>query len=79
VASLYKKVISGKPYWYLREMGWAGGKPMLVSDRYLGAAADIEALLDAHEAAVLPSGPGTWRSGTWPQPGESCRTWAWPR
>ena len=54
MASLYKKVISGKPYWYLREMGWADGKPKLVSDRYLGTAADIEALLDAREAAVLP-------------------------
>ena len=54
MASLYKKVISGKPYWYLREMGWADGKPVLVSERYLGTAADIEALLDAREAAVLP-------------------------
>jgi transposase len=54
VASLYKKVISGRPYWYLREMGWAGGKPKMVSERYLGTAADIEALLDAHEAAVVP-------------------------
>jgi transposase len=54
MASLYKKVISGKPYWYLREMGWVDGKPKLVSDRYLGTAADIEALLDAREAAVLP-------------------------
>ena len=54
MASLYKKVISGKPYWYLREMGWVNGKPKLVSERYLGTAADIEALLDAREAAVLP-------------------------
>ena len=54
MASLYKKVISGKPYWYLREMGWADGKPKLVSERYLGSAADIEALLDAREAALLP-------------------------
>jgi transposase len=54
MASLYKKVVSGKPYWYLREMGWAAGKPKLVSERYLGTAADIEALLDAREAAVLP-------------------------
>ena len=54
MASLYKKVISGKPYWYLREMGWAEGKPKLVSERYLGTAADIEALLDAREAAVMP-------------------------
>jgi transposase len=54
MASLYKKVISGKPYWYLREMGWADGKPKLVSERYLGTGADIEALLDAREAAMLP-------------------------
>jgi transposase len=54
VASLYKKVISGKPYWYLREMGWVDGKPKLISERYVGTAADIEALLDAREAAVLP-------------------------
>jgi len=54
VASLYKKVISGKPYWYLREMGWVDGKPKMISERYLGTAADIEALLDAREAAALP-------------------------
>jgi transposase len=54
MASLYKKVISGKPYWYLREMGWVDGKPKLVSERYLGTAAEIEALLDAREAAALP-------------------------
>src|SRR6516165_11150862 len=54
MASLYKKVISGKPYWYLREMGWVDGKPKVISERYLGTAAEIEALLDAREAAVLP-------------------------
>ena len=54
MASLYKKVISGRPYGYLREMGWVDGKPKMVSERYLGTAAEIEALLDAREAAVLP-------------------------
>ena len=54
VASLYKKVISGKTYWYLREMGWVDGKPKMVSERYLGTAAEIAALLEAREAAVLP-------------------------
>jgi transposase len=54
MASLYKKMISGKPYWYLREMGWVDGKPKMISERYLGTAADIEALLDAREAAALP-------------------------
>jgi len=54
MASLYKKMIGGKPYWYLREMGWVDGKPKMISERYLGSAADIEALLDAREAAILP-------------------------
>src|SRR5258705_12176902 len=54
MGSLYKKVISGKPYWYLREMGWVDGKPKLVSERYLGTAAEIEALLDAREQAMRP-------------------------
>src|SRR5208282_4588276 len=54
MASLYKKTINGKPYWYLREMARVDGKPKLVSERYLGSAADIEALLDAREAAALP-------------------------
>jgi len=54
VASLYKKVISGRPYWYLREMAWVDGKPKMVSERYLGSAADIAARLEAREAAVMP-------------------------
>src|SRR6266704_2272649 len=54
MTSLYKKVISGKPYWYLREMGWVDGKPKMVSERYVGTAAEVEALLDAREQAMLP-------------------------
>lgn len=54
MASLYKKTINGKPYWYLRQMARVGGKPKMVSERYLGSAADIEALLDAREGAVIP-------------------------
>ncbi|TDW31256.1 IS1634 family transposase [Cryobacterium psychrophilum] len=55
MASLYKKTINGKPYWYLREMARVDGKPKMVSERYLGSAADIEALHDAREAELLPS------------------------
>jgi hypothetical protein len=54
VASLYPKKISGKTYWYLREMGRVAGKPKMVSERYLGTAAEIEALLEAREQAVVP-------------------------
>src|SRR5258707_8797584 len=52
--SLCKKVMSGKPYWYLREMGWVDGKPKMTSERYLGTAAEIEALLDARERDIRP-------------------------
>src|SRR5674476_1124589 len=55
MASLYKKVVSGKPYWYLRQMARVDGKPKVVSERYLGSAADIEALLDTREEAVAPA------------------------
>ncbi|MGB7981085.1 MAG: IS1634 family transposase [Candidatus Nanopelagicales bacterium] len=55
MASLYKKTISGKPYWYLRTMARVDGKPKMVSERYLGTGADIEALLDAREAAISPA------------------------
>jgi len=54
VSSVYKKIINGKPYYYLREMGWVEGKPKMVSERYLGSAADIVAAMDAVEAAMLP-------------------------
>src|SRR5665811_1073159 len=55
MASLYKKVVNGRPYWYLRQMARVDGKPKMVSERYLGSATDIEALLEANEDAVLPA------------------------
>src|SRR5260370_33659151 len=54
MASLYPKKIGGKTYWYLREMGRVDGKPKMISERYLGTAADIAAAMEAREAAVLP-------------------------
>jgi transposase len=54
VASLYKKVINGKPYWYLREMARIDGKPKMVSERYLGTAAEIAAAVEGRQAAALP-------------------------
>ena len=54
MASLYKKVINGRPYWYLRQMARVDGKPKMVSERYLGSADEIAVLLDAREEAVVP-------------------------
>ena len=54
MASLYKKIINGKPYFYLREMARVDGKPKMVSERYLGSAADIAAAMDRAEAGMVP-------------------------
>jgi transposase len=54
MASLYPKKIGGKTYWYLREMGRVDGKPKMVSERYLGTAAEIAAAVEGREAAALP-------------------------
>ena len=54
MASLYRKVINGRPYYYLREMGWVDGKPKMVSERYLGSVADIVKAMDAAEAGMMP-------------------------
>src|SRR6266545_102522 len=54
MASLYPKKVSGKTYWYLREMARVGGKPKLVSERYLGTAADIAAAVEGSGTASVP-------------------------
>jgi transposase len=54
VASLYPKKIGGKTYGYLREMARVGGKPKMVSERYLGSAEQIAAAVEGREAAALP-------------------------
>ena len=46
VASVQPKVINGKTYYYLVESARVDGKPRVVSQRYLGSAADITAALD---------------------------------
>ncbi len=42
MASLTKKLINGRPYYYLRESAWVDGRPKVVRTRYLGRAEDIE-------------------------------------
>lgn len=54
MASLYPKKINGKTYWYLREMARVEGKPKMVSERYLGTAADIAAAVEATGTASAP-------------------------
>jgi transposase len=54
MASLYRKKIGGKTYWYLREMARVDGRPKMVSERYLGTAADIAAAVEGAESAALP-------------------------
>src|SRR5260370_31280781 len=54
MGSVDPKKMGGKTYWYLREVGRVDGKPKMISERYLGTAADIAAAMEAREAAVLP-------------------------
>src|SRR5680860_1490279 len=52
MASIHGKQIGGQTYYYLREVARVDGKPKVVSQRYLGKAADIVAAMDG--AATLP-------------------------
>ena len=52
MASLIGKRIGGQTYYYLREVARVGGKPKIVSQRYLGKAEDIAAAMEG--AVVLP-------------------------
>ncbi len=54
MASLYPKKLGGKTYWYLREMARVDGRPKMVSERYLGTAADIAAAMGAQDTAMAP-------------------------
>ena len=53
VASVQPKVVNGKTYCYLVESARVCGKPRIVSQRYLGSAADVTAALDG--ATVTPA------------------------
>jgi transposase len=46
MGSITGKTIKGQTYYYLREVARVGGKPKIISQRYLGKASDIEAAID---------------------------------
>ena len=52
MSSLIGKRIGGQTYYYLREVARVGGKPKIVSQRYLGKASDIAAAMQG--AVVAP-------------------------
>ena len=52
MTSIIGKTIKGQTYYYSREVARVGGKPKIVSQRYLGKAADIEAAIAG--ATVMP-------------------------
>lgn len=54
MASIIGKTIKGQTYYYMREVARVGGKPKVISQRYLGKAADIEAAIAG--ATVTPDG-----------------------
>jgi transposase len=52
MSSVISKKISGQTYYYLAESARVGGKPRIVSQRYLGRASDIAAAMEG--ATALP-------------------------
>jgi hypothetical protein len=52
MASIVGKRINAQTYYYLREVARVGGRPKIVSQRYLGRAADVAAAVDG--AVTLP-------------------------
>jgi transposase len=52
MSSIIGKTINGQTYYYAREVARVGGKPKIVSQRYLGKAPDIEAAVAG--ATTLP-------------------------
>ena len=52
MSSVIGKRIGGQTYYYLREVARVGGRPKIVSQRYLGKAEDIAAAMEG--ATVLP-------------------------
>jgi transposase len=58
MASIIKKTIRGKPYYYARECKRVDGKPKIVWQKYLGKAEDIiEALTQPESQTVAPVAP----------------------
>ncbi len=57
MASITKKLIRGKPYYYARECKRVDGKPKIVWQKYLGRADDIVAAMTSPQAAVAASRP----------------------
>jgi transposase len=57
VASLTKKIIRGKPYYYARECKWVNGKPKIVWQKYLGRADDIIAAVTSRPGGVSTPQP----------------------
>jgi len=52
MTSIIGKTVGGHTYYYLREVARVGGKPKVVSQKYLGKAADIEAAVNG--ATAMP-------------------------
>jgi transposase len=59
MASLTKKRINGRSYWYLRETAWVDGKSKVVKTVYLGSAEQIASALGKGTTAlqVVPGAP----------------------
>src|SRR5690606_4367392 len=56
MVSVIGKTVNGGRYYYLAESARVDGKPRIVSQRYLGTAADIDAAVNGRTADSAPTG-----------------------
>ena len=93
MTSIHGKKIGGETYYYLREVARVEGKPKIISQQYLGKAADIAAAMEG--AAAMPERTrhrqfgdlaavwsmcqrlGVWSSTTWSVPAGRTRPRRW--
>lgn len=52
MASLYKQIVGGHEYWYIREMARVNGKPKAINSIYLGSVANIARMATERNAPV---------------------------
>jgi transposase len=55
MASLTRKIINGRAYYYIRECGWVNGKPKIVHQQYVGPVKEVVARLQKNCSPDRPS------------------------
>lgn len=63
MASLTRKIIHGRAYYYIRECAWVGGKPKIVRQQYLGPVKEVVARLQKNSSPDRPTNVKSYEFG----------------